>query len=135
MKEKPTEQIMQDFLDMLDKDGEELGAEFLLKFIRKIIEDTMDLGSKGFQPLLNMTLFARGSGADTELIFRPTRSNNHELYEMLKVAKLGLKVMEAWKEYGLEAWGMTSMDEREDLRVNLERGKELLEQWRGLKDG
>lgn len=113
---KETEDIMRAFVNALKEDKEKI--PFLIRFIEQMTFDTMDLGSKGFQPIIAFTLFARQSDTDkVDMIFRPIKTGSDEIYKSFGFDKLGELIMEAFKQYGIEIWGMTPIDEKEEARI------------------
>ena len=132
-KEKSVEEIMEEFLKTLEQDGKALGVEAVYKYLNRIVFDTFDFGGKGFQPILNFTLYVRGDGRETDFVFRPTRTDNHELYKQFRLDVLGKAVSESWAAYCREVWGMSPFEEREDLRVDVNKAKEVLGSWGHLK--
>lgn len=130
-KDVPTEKIFGDFLELLEKDSEDQYTGFLVKFIEQIVAQTMNFGKQGYAPVMNLTLYARQVGVDGfELICRPSRSANEEVYQKLKLDEFGQKLMDAFEKYAIETWGMTPViDEREDLRGSVKVGCDAIDQW------
>ena len=133
--EIPTEKIFGDFLELLEADSQDQYTGFLFKFITQIIAQTMNLGKDGFAPLLNFTVYAKQAGVDGfELIVRPSRCSDPDSYQALKLGAFGNKIMEAFKSYAIENWGMTPVvDEREDLRAEIDP-TDIVAQWEGIKE-
>ena len=128
-----SEKIFADFLGLLEKDKADLYTGFLFEFISEVVAHTMDLGKQGYAPVMNFTLSARQKGVDGfELICHPSRSKGEEVYQKLKLAEFGIKVMAAFESFAIETWGMTPViDEREDLRGVIEAANDAVDQWSG----
>ena len=126
-----TEKIFRDFLELLEKDRADLYTGFLFEFISQVVAHTMEMGKQGYAPVMNFTLSARQKGVDGfEFICHPSRSKGEEVYQKLKLAEFGLKVMAAFESFAIETWGMTPViDEREDLRGVVEAAHDAVAQW------
>jgi len=126
MKKNPSlEELMETFLKMIENDEEKV--PHLIKFIKRVVFDTMDLGEKGYQPILSMTLFVKQDAHDkAEIIFRPIRISSQEIYNVFQLGKLGELVHNAFGQYAKEVFGMTPIDEKDEMRID---GKAALEQW------
>jgi len=101
---------------MLEKDSEDKYVGFLFEFVRMVLEATMDLGKNGFAPVMGVTLYAKHDNGKTEIVFRPYMSANMEIYQILKLGVFSENLKQAINEYGKEVWGMTPIDERNDVR-------------------
>ena len=132
-KDIPPEKIFGDFLELLERDSSNLYTGFLFEFISQVIAHTMSFGNQGYAPVMNLTLYARQKGVDGfELICRPSRSASEEVYQKLKLGEFGQKIMDAYKSFAIETWGMTPViDEREDLR-NQGVGEDIILQWKDV---
>jgi len=131
----PIEKIFGDFLELLEKDKSDLFAGHLFQFIEEVLASTMNLGKEGYSPALNLTIYARQRNDKLEIIMRPSRTTSVELFTVLKLDSLGEKLKVALAEYGKEAWGMMPViDEREDLRANIDIRHDVVEQWKGVRD-
>ena len=132
-KDIPTEKIFGDFLELLEKDSEDLYTGFIFNFISQLIAQTMKFGKEGYAPVLNMTLYARQRGVDGfELICRPSRSLDGEVYAALKLGELGQGFMDAFESFAVKTWDMTPViDEREDLRGVVKSAYDAVDQWGG----
>lgn len=128
-KSETIEEQMEAFLKMLKTDKEKI--PFLIKFIERMVFDTMELGEKGFQPVFAVTLFGKQVDDKLEVMFRPIRTPSVKMYETFQFEKLGELINEAFKKYGEEVWGMNPINEKEELRIE---GKKVLAQWRHLAD-
>jgi hypothetical protein len=105
------EELMSSFIKMLKKD--KANIPFLIRFIERIVQDTMTLGEKGFLPVFAITLSVKRQGSDElEINIRPVRTSDQETYEAFRFERLGELLNEAFKKYGQEVWGMTPLDER-----------------------
>ena len=113
---KTSEELFQDFLELLDRDSQDQYVGFLFEFIRKVLESTMDLGKNGFAPVMGVTLYAKDTTGKTEIVFHPYMSANIEIYQMLKLGVFSEKLKTAINDYGKEVWGMTPIDERNDIK-------------------
>jgi len=113
---KTSEEMFQDFLEMLDRDSEDQYAGHLFEFIRMVLEETMSSGKDGFSPVMGITLYAKHSNGKTEIKFHPYMSGNMEVYQILKLGIFSDKLKTAINEYGKEAWSMTPIDERNDIK-------------------
>jgi hypothetical protein len=138
MSDNDNKKIFGDFLELLERDSEDLYTGFLFEFISQVVAHTMNLGKDGYAPVLNVTLYARQKGVDGfELICRPSRSADEEVYQKIKLGELGQGFMDAFESFAIKTWGMTPVvDEREDLRGVVKLAHDAVEQWGGLlKDG
>jgi hypothetical protein len=135
-KDVPTEKIFGDFLELLERDSEDLYTGFLINFISQLVAHTVSFGVEGYAPVLNVTLYARQKGVDGfELICRPSRSVDEEVYQKIKIAELGQGFMDAFKDFAQKTWGMTPViDEREDLRGVVKSAHDAVDQWGGAVD-
>jgi len=113
---KTSEEMFQDFLELLDRDSKDQYAGHLFEFIRKMLEVTMDLGKNGFSPVMGVTLYAKHVDGDTQIVFHPYMSGSMEVYQILKLGVFSEKLKTAINEYGKEVWGMTPIDERNDIK-------------------
>ena len=123
-KNKTIEEQMEAFFKMLKRDKDKV--PFLIKFIERMVFDTMDFGSNGFQPVFAATLFAKQGNDKLEIIPRVVRTPDTNTYETFQFERLGELMNEAFKQYGTEVWGMTPIDEKEESRVASE---DVLAQW------
>lgn len=123
-KNKTIEEQMEAFFKMLKKDKEKV--PFLIKFIERMVFDTMDLGGNGFQPVFAITLFVKQVNDELEIIPRAVRTPDTNTYETFQFERLGELMNDAFKQYGTEVWGMTPVDEKEEARID---GKDMLAQW------
>ena len=129
IEKSPTEEeLIQSFVRMLKNDKESF--PFLIKFIERMVIDTMTLGEKDFLPVFAITLSVRREGADKlELNIRPVRTTDPETYEAFQLEKLGKLLNDAFKKYGEQVWGMTPLDER-DIQVNV--SPNIVEAWKNV---
>ena len=124
-KNKTIEEQMEVFLRALKEDKEKI--PFLIRFIERMTFDTMSLGEKGFQPVLAFTLFVKREGQDKlKIRLRPVRTPSQETYEAFQFERLGELINEAFGQYGKEVWGMTPVDEKDNVGVD---GEKALSQW------
>jgi len=124
-KDPTVEMQMETFLRMLEKDKEIV--PFLIRFIERMVYDTMSLGERGFQPVLAMTLFVkRGLADNVEIILRPVRTTSQETYEAFRFERLAELLNDAFGQYGVEVWGMSPIPEVAEMRIN---GNKMLSQW------
>ena len=124
------EEIFRDFLETLKKDSEFDRTEFLFRFIEEMLGTTMKLGKDGYVPAVGLTLYARqGMGNMTEMIFHPYMSDNMEIYQKLQLSKFNQKLQDIIEAYGKEVWGMTPVDERNDVRDIVRAASNFEIQW------
>ena len=123
-KSKTTEEQYEMFLKMLKKDKEKVPE--LIKFIERMVYDTMKLGERGYQPVFAITLFAKQIDDKLEVIMRPVRTPDTNTYETFQFEKLGEWINEAFYKYGKEIWGMTPIHEKEQARI---AGDKAMSQW------
>jgi len=119
VEKSPTEEeLIRSFIRMLKKDKEDF--PFLIKFIERIVYDTMTLGERNFLPVFSITVSVRREESDKlELNIRPVRTDEPEHYEAFHLEKLGELLNEAFKKYGEEVWGMTPLDERKEMVTDI----------------
>jgi len=86
----------------------------------------MKLGQRGFLPSFAITLFGKQIDDKLELIVRPVRTPNQQIYEGLQFDKLGEMLNNAFKSYCESVWGMTPIDEKEEARIS---GSDAMFQW------
>jgi len=130
----PTEKIFGDFLELLERDESDQFAGHLFQLIKEVLASTMNLGKEGYSPALNLTVYAKQRGGDKfDIIMRPSRTTSVEMFTVLKLDNLGEKLKIAMAEYGKETWGMTPVDEREDMRAIIDIKHDSVEQWKGVK--
>ena len=115
-KDETIEEQYQMFLKMLEKDKEKVPA--LIKFLGRVTYDTMELGEQGFQPILAISMFVRqGPGDKVHIIIRPIRTSDQKTYEAFNFQRMQELINEAFKQYGIEVWGMSPIDEKEESRI------------------
>jgi len=123
------------FLGQLKEDAKDQYTGFLFRFIEQILAETMKNGKVGYAPVLNLTVYAKqeGLGGKTgggiELIFHPSRTTSVEIFQKLKMEILGQHLKDALDKYGSEAWGMTPVDERNDVRDMVRAVSNFDSQW------
>ena len=89
----------------------------------------MKQGQRGFAPVLNLTVYAKQVSGEMELIFHPSRTTGVEVFQKLKMDVLGKHIKDALDKYGLEAWGMTPVDERNDVRDMVQAAQSFETSW------
>lgn len=130
VEKSPTEEeLVRSFIRMLKKDKENF--PFLIKFIERMVHDTMILGEKSFLPVFAITMSVRREGADkVEINIRPVRTDDPQTYEAFNFQRLAELLNQAFEKYGQEVWGMTPMDERK-ITFN----PEIVEMWKNVSKG
>ena len=113
---KTSEEMFQDFLELLDRDSKDQYAGHLFEFIRKMLEVTMDLGKIGFSPVMGITLYAKHVDGNTKIVFHPYMSGSMEVYQILKLGVFSENLKQAISKYCIEVWGMNPVDERNDMK-------------------
>lgn len=117
---------MEQFLKTLKKDKEAIPN--LVRFIERVVADTMEFGEEGFQPVFGFSIFAKQTEGQLEVKFRPIRTSDTNTYEVFQFEKLGEQINEAIKTYAQEVWGMTPIDEREEVVVD----SGIVDAWKGV---
>ncbi len=137
MPEITTEKMFTDFVELLKTDSEDKYTGHLFRFIQHVLESTestMDLGKNGFSPVLNFTVYAKQFEEKMEIVLRPSRSASREMHNKLQMVVLTQKLCDAINEYGKEAWGMTPIDERQDIQDVTLSGVDAMAQWGHLAE-
>ena len=125
-----TEQIFKDFLENLENDKDDNYLGFLVQFITEITGSTMELGTDGYAPVVGVTLYAKQiPGGKFEIKFRPHMSSNMEIYRELKIEDFNQRLKDAIYKFAVEVWGMTPVDERNDVRESVQATADFTAQW------
>jgi hypothetical protein len=111
VKKSPSEEeLMEQFIKLLKADKAKIPN--IVRYIERILMDSMQLGEQGYQPTFAFTIFAKQVDNRLELTFRPVRTSDTNTYETFQLEKLGEFVNKAINEYGKQVWGFTPIDER-----------------------
>ena len=130
-----TEEIFKNFLITLANDTADEYLGHLVEFITEITGSTMELGTKGYAPVVGMTLYAKQHGGGKfEIIFRPHISSNVNIYRELKISEFNQNLKDAIRKFAEEVWSMTPVDERNDVRASVQAASDFKVQWGHLKE-
>jgi len=132
------EQMFLNLMSLLKRDKADQYTGFLFQFVEQVLANTMKLGAEGYAPVLSFTLYAKhtsGMSADmdnTEMIFRPSKTTNLEIFHALNLSDFEQRIMDAFAGYCTEVWGMTAIDDKGEMRLD---GNKAMAHWGHLKEG
>jgi thioesterase domain-containing protein len=113
IKDMTDEDLVRVFLAMLRRDKSR--AEYLFQYIKEVVNSAAAMGSRHYQPIAMLTLYARQSEGMTEFKFRPARTGSEDVYRNLKLKRFFELVNDAWVQYGNEVFGGITEQTRMDM--------------------